>query len=292
MFDGLFHKPNVEVSYKPGTFTSGNTIEGMVRVTCEQELEIRRAVVYLKCEEEYEYKIRKRSSRSSYTTTETGSAVLAKNEQPFWEGATLPVGEMAYGFSIQIPKNVRPTYNGDILRVRTVLGANLDIPKAMDRSHEVQPTIYLPYQGPYPQPRHAADREDSDKCMIILKLDQDAARLGAPLRGGVTITPHDNFDAQEVRVEVERTEIVPAHRGNESSEAVTTARLASELAFYSDQNVTLPIDLQLPNSVPGPSVSTPHAVVYWELKVIVALSWRPDICLTRGIQVYNLPDHE
>jgi len=292
MFTG---RPELNVALQSTNLAPGQEVRGVVRITSEAERQVDRGFVALRCEERYEYRERRRSSGSrsgSHITSVTDTNLLLDQEQEFI-GATLVLpGESAeYPFSLAIPQNAPPTYQGEILKLRWFIHARLDLDRAFDSKAEVDLVVYHPPEGPYPQPRFPLDQESHSECNVAVQLESEVVGAGGIVRGVLRIEPREEFEAQEVRAQLRRVEHVPQREGNTSTEEVAVAVLTGESSFMPGVPMDLPFELAVP-ATPHPSTYTAHAAVYWEVDLTLARRLRGDLHLIRSLHVYSMPAGE
>lgn len=288
-------RPAVSLHLENAALRSGAEVRGAVLVQSESEREVDRGLVYLRCEEECEYRVRRRSSSrqgGDSVQTEREHTRLVDLEAPFLDKTVLIPGQAAeYGFTLQLPQGAPPTYRGDILRLRWSVYARLDLDRALDSTAEEELTVYQPPEGPYPQPRYDSDVERHSECEISLSLDGTSYRTGDQVGGTLRVEPRESFKAQEIRLELERVEYVPRHEGNTRSGRMAGIQLAPETELAQGTPLDLPFRLDVPPDL-CPSTFTQHAAVYWELVAVVARSWRGDLHLRKGVHVHTLPPGE
>jgi hypothetical protein len=279
----------VEVRLDTPAVAPGDEARGAVLVHAGEGRATRGGVVGLGCEEEVEVRVRRRTGKHVRTVTETARAMLAEQEHSYLGAGELPPGgDEEHPFSFTVPQGATPTYQGDILRVRWLVRAELELDGAPDAHAEAELTVWQAPAGPYPEPRHGGGVEELDECGLSVSVEGSAVRAGEPMCGCIRLEPQEGFDAQETRVELHRVELVPAREGNESSERVAEERVAGPMELYAGLPVDLPFQLRAPEGL-RPSVGTPHAAAYWELEVVVARAWRPDLRTRRTVHVYTLP---
>ncbi len=286
---GIGDNTEVRISVEPGPVVLGGKICGIVHVTTGREISVRRAVAYLRCDEEAEYRVRRRSNNRTYTTTDRETCHVVDEESELSREIPLPPGmPLDLPFGLDIPQDAPPTYQGDALRVTWRLGARLDVGWALDPHEEVELTVHLPPNGPYAQVQGDHSNEPNDLCDLEVKLDGSAFATGSTVKGRLRIAPKQDFDAQEVRLRLVRTEYVPGKAGNKHDSEEGTCRVASETGFSLGSPVELPFGVAIPEVV-CPSASTPHAIAFWWLDFTVARSWSTDVRYHQVINVYSMP---
>lgn len=285
----LGDQPEISVRLREPVAVPGGEVSGIVVVRSGSEREVQRGGVYLRCEEECEIRVVRGSGKHRRVRRERVSTLLLDLEQPFIERGVLIGGhETEHGFSLPIPEQAPPTYEGDILRLRWYVHAKLDMEMSLDPQAEAGLTVYQPPEGPYPEPRHGADYADHPECGMGLALEGTAAEAGGVFCGAVRLEPRESFAVQEVRLQLRRVEHVPLYKGNTASHPVVEARILGGMELHAGLPVDVPFRLDVPGDL-CPSVATSHATVYWELDVVAARSWKEDLHLEYGIHVYTLP---
>lgn len=288
LLDIFSSAPDLSIQVHQPTFAPGAPVEGVLSVRSDADRDVARVLVVLVCEEEYEYRVRQRSGKTSHVVSRRETHTLFEQEHELSGPTTLPADQpTTFGFALALPEAAPPSYGGEILTLRWTVRARLDLPRAPDARTDTPLSVLLPPGGPYPQPRHAADREEHDECDLSISLEGTAWALGSEVSGVVRIEPKQAFAVQEVRAELRRVEIVPAHLGNERDERGAVAVLSPARELDLGLPVELPFRLPLPSGA-LPSVSTPHGVAYWEVDVVLARKLRGDLHLRRGVHAYNL----
>lgn len=287
---GLFGEaPVVELAVERAAYAPGDEVRGVVRVRCDEGREVRRGLVVLRCEESCEIRVRRRDSRGrSRTVTRSVTTPLHEEERTFMEAAALSAAhDGEYPFAFRLPEDRPPSYVGEIVEVRWRLEARLDLPGAPDATDDREIAVGLPPRGPFPAPRHGSETEEHGEAVLRLELAGEAVGPGQPLRGVLHAAPRESLAIEEIRVELERVESVPAEQGNEHTETAAAVRLTGELELSPGLPLALPFEAPLPAGGP-PSLATPHAAAYWEVTGVLARSWRTDLRVRRGFHVYSL----
>ncbi len=288
MFDLFGGRPELSVELDRNAVAPRATVQGTLSVSSEKDRDVTGGVVCLRCDEVYKYRVRRRSGKQTRVVTATETCRLVDEQQDFTGPSVMPAGQtMTYGFCFELPE-APPTYQGDLLNVRWSVWAKLAVDDALDAIAEAPLVVYHPPEGPYPQSPVEADPERHAECDIDLTLEGTAFRLGGEVCGVLRLETRDELEAQEVRVELNRVEHVPARLGNTRSERVVIARLTSQTQLLPGVSLDLPFRLELPDEL-TPSVSLPHGTAYYELDAVVARSWQSDLHLCRGMHAFTLP---
>lgn len=284
-------RPELDIQLERTAYRAGDSVHGLVLVRSEKEREVDSGEVYLRCVETYEYRKRDRSNRDNRNDIDTireSDTVIEFGQQFCGQTVLLPGQESQHPFSFTIPAGALPSYEGDILDVRWSVYAKLDLDRALDATEEAAVTVYLPPEGPYPQPRYTSDSAEHEQAGIALTLEGTAFGPGSTIRGVLHIHPRQPFTVEEVRLELHREENVPMREGNTDSETVSNCQVLPQTEFFPGTPMHVPFELPGPSTI-SPSVTTPHGVGYWELEVILARAWRGDLNLRKGVFFYTLP---
>jgi hypothetical protein len=111
-------------------------------------------------------------------------------------------------------------------------------------------------------------------------------RVGERIEGTMVVTPHQDFKAQEVRVELVRAEGVSRDAHN-YSETVQTGEVVEESPRYqTGSSREYPFVLDVPEAA-GPCLQTAQTFVVWTLRAMMPRSMNFDLQLGLGLNVYN-----
>jgi hypothetical protein len=108
---------------------------------------------------------------------------------------------------------------------------------------------------------------------------------GETITGRLIVNPQKSFDATEVRVELEQTELVPVDRGNQKVNALKL-KLAGKTRIEAGQPLSFPFQLTVPQPC-SPSGSTMNWSVTWKLKGILARFMRKDTSVEQELRVFS-----
>ena len=288
MIDLFGDRPELSIELDEPALAPGGEARGKVRLSSSEERLVRRGMVGLLCVEECEARVRRRRSKGGSTVvSETIETPLFEREQELLAAAALPSGHGAeHPFSFPLPLGAPPSYSGGIVAVRWLLRAKLDVEKALDASAERELMVELPPRGPFPQPRNPARAAQHDELSIRIELEGEAFAAGEPVCGVAHLHPVEVLPLQEVRVELSRTEHVPAREGNAETTVEAEAQASPETELLPGVGLALPFRVEVPAGA-QPSLGTAHAAAYWGVTVVCARRMRPDLRLTVGIHVYN-----
>jgi len=129
------------------------------------------------------------------------------------------------------------------------------------------------------------------KATIALQLDKDTFSLKEPLQGKVNVSSSEEFDSDEVRIELWVTEWTRAteqkQQPGQPRPIAVTAQQTSKLHESKNPvagrqhltagfNNTIPFSIRLPPGIP-PTYRSQNARTTWMLKGVIAVKGRPDV---------------
>jgi len=135
-------------------------------------------------------------------------------------------------------------------------------------------------------------RVTKPKAKVFIALDRNVVGLGEELTGTLHVTSEEEFDADEVRVEVKcwsRTKnLVHTKEGWEEKETTqilwsTKERVCGRLHLTPRYKEEFPFKVKIPHYAPPTSLE-PDRRIRWEAKGVIAVKKRPDVT-TKSIGV-------
>ena len=273
-----------------GVYFPGEVLHANLSLTSNKELKIQEGRVALLYEEKYQYCTTRHSSDSKgHSHTEivyhwqTNEQELAR--KVFLGETTLSEGlAQNFEFDAQIPASAPPTCPGNIIQVRWLVKATLDRKLAGDVNTEAPLTVLVSPAGAQ-TPGEYGQSNEPDEASLSLELPGTEWVAGDTIIGKLLVTPRKNFDATEVRAELEQTEHVSYDRGNQKVNTIQI-KLAGKTKFMAGQYMTFPFQVQIPQPC-SPSGSSSVWSVTWKLKGILARFMRKDTAVEEGIMVYT-----
>jgi hypothetical protein len=273
-----------------GVYFPGETVHASLSLTGDKELKVQEGRVALLYEEKYQYCTTRHSSDShghSHTETvyrwQTQEQELAR--KTFLSETILSEGlAQNFEFDAQIPLSAPPTYPGNIIQVRWFVKATLDRKLAGDINSEA-PLMVLVSPAGTQTPGQFGQSNEPDEASLSLELPGTEWAAGETIIGKILVSPGKNFDATEVRAELEQTEHVSYDRGNQKVSTISI-KLAGKTKFTAGQYMTFPFQLQVPQPC-CPSGSSNNWSVTWKLKGILARFMRKDSAVEQEIKVYT-----
>ncbi len=293
MFDRLLGgRPELNIQLETPHVHPGEEVRGVVHLQASSERGVEQGMVSLRCEEEYVYRERRRRSGSrsgSEVVSDREKTLLVDESQVFLDKTVVLPGQGSeFPFSFRVPEGAPPTYEGDILKLRWYVHAKLDLDRSLDATADASVSVYLPPEGPYPQPRYEATTASHEVCDLAMQLDGEVFAAGGAVSGVLHVQPKVELEVQGIRVELARVEWVPMKQGNTDETHIRSVRLLDRLRLPGGVPVDLPFRIDIPAAL-HPSAYTAHGAAYWELDAIVARSWKGDLHLRKGIHVYTAP---
>ena len=128
------------------------------------------------------------------------------------------------------------------------------------------------------------------KCTVSVVLDKSECTLREPLTGKINVSAAEEFDIDEVRLEIWVNEFTRATQsidvGGGTRKSVTTEQnntihngkttIAGRMHASSGFNQDFPFSISLPPGIP-PTYRGRNANNSWKMKGVVAVKGRPDI---------------
>jgi hypothetical protein len=280
----------VAIDRPSGIYFPGETIHARISLDSEKELKFQEGRVALLYQEKYQYcTVQHHTDSKGHHHTETVYRWMTNDQEVARQvllGETiLPEGSArSFEFDAQIPASAPPTCPGNIIQVRWLVKATLDRKLSSDINTEVSLVVLVSPAGTQ-IPGQSGLSNEPDEARLTLELPGMDWVAGDTIEGTLLVTPQKNFDATEVRVEVEQTEYVAYDRGNQKVTAVKL-KLAGKTRLTSGETLRFPFNIQIPQPC-SPSVSSNNWSVTWKLKGILARLLRKDTAVEEGIKVYT-----
>lgn len=272
----------IELASGEAPYSAGDTIDGYVRITSDARLKTGGAKAYLACRGVYIY---------DQPTQEGQPRRLARRVKDYvvQEIRVASAGLLSRGTNVRypihfvVPRNALPTHQGYACSIEWSLYATLDLPEAapVHARQElliatIPPSAQL-LQEAY-QAVHAAET-----CQLAMTLDRRIAAEGESVRGHLRITPHQSFDADEVRVLLLRVENNPegenhivyisqwdAKTGQFEGESLPGGRGSTYVWLEDEANLSGPLRLE---------ANEPRV---FSFELAVPKAWRPTFATVEG----------
>ena len=293
MFDFLKGgKATLQVALDRATkiYVPGEMIHATVRVEGVKDLKIQAGRIALVSSEEYEYKYEARDSdgdletRTSKTTDE-----LKVWEQQFLGETTIKANSnQTFEFDMQLPPNALPSVEGGkILNHEWLIKTTLD--RKLVGDVEDKQTVYV-LSGASDKMLGAGTYGSSNEpgeAELSFRVSNTQFATGEIIAGEFMIRPQRDFDATEIRVELERMESVPRDEGNTISEK-QQVKLTGGTKLTRGNEMILPFQIKVAGSAPI-TCRTRHGSIDWVLRGVLARRMRGDTQVEQEIFVHNAP---
>jgi hypothetical protein len=281
---------SVAIDRPSGIYFPGETVHAKISLSSDKELKFQEGRVALLYQEKYQYRTtRQKTDSQGHRHTEddfrwqTNDQEVAR--QVFLGETILPQGSSQnFEFDAQISTSAPPTYPGSIIQVKWLVKATLDRKLSGDINAEAPLVVLVSPTGDRTPGQFGLSNEPGD-ALLVFELPGIEWVAGETIEGKLLVSPQKNFDATEVRVEVEQTEWVPYDRGNQKVSQVKV-KLAGKTKFAAGENLTFPFQIQIPQPS-SPSGSSNNWSVTWKLKGILARFLRKDTAIEEVIKVYS-----
>ena len=205
--------------------------------------------------------------------------------QVFLGETTLPQGSpQNFEFDAQIPASAPPTYPGNIIQVNWLVKATLDRKLINDINGEAPFVVLVPPTGSQTPGQYGLSNEP-EEAGLLLELPGTEWVSGDIIEGLLLVNSHKDFDATDVRVELEQTEWVSYDRGNQKVNAIGL-KIAGKTKFAAGETSRFPFQIQIPQPC-SPSGSSQNWSVAWKMKGILARFMRKDTAVEQEIKVFT-----
>lgn len=133
------------------------------------------------------------------------------------------------------------------------------------------------------------DRLKAPKATVSVTLDKKAFNLNEPMTGKFNVSSSDEFDVDELRIELWVTEWTKATETKGSGSDAVTVTAEQNAKLYDGKisvtgrmkvtdgfNQEFPFNIPLPSGVP-PTYRGRNASNTWKMKGVIAVKGRPDV---------------
>jgi hypothetical protein len=191
--------------------------------------------------------------------------------------------------SLGLPTGAAPTGEGKITGITWAVRVVLAIPGGLDASARAPITV-LAVRDTYAQ-RIETETESHHTQEVTMKfrLDGRSLRAGERVQGGLVITPHKDFEAKGVRVELVRREIVLREDGNQDETIEAEDSAADRTRFRPRTSQIFPFGMIIPGDLACPCSETERTYVGWFVRGTIDRGSRPDYVIEQELNVYNGP---
>ncbi|MFO7918471.1 MAG: hypothetical protein R6V13_10365 [Anaerolineae bacterium] len=288
----------IDVTDEQDCYTPGQTIEGQIKISSQNTLNISGGEVYLLCRGVYIHHKEGREASDDSDFVHTPHLYTVQRLCSVPPRVLHPASSPTYTFQAEIPEDALPTHHGHACSVRWGLYGTLDVP---DLSHtrkyreltveSIPPTIA---KSTY------KSTQENNNCQLTLTLPQVVCAERASIEGILRVSPLEEFEATEVRALLLRIE--STHEGSgeivymsawdpesgrfqgrirPGDEGTTYVWLEDEVNLGQDIHFDLaePVTYRFRLDVPAqcrPTFSTKEGQVIWKVAAIVSSEEWPD----------------
>jgi hypothetical protein len=286
----LSKKAEIQVAAEKDTYLPGDVVNASVKVTGKEELDIEEGRVALVCANRYVYQYTTTDSDDNhvYRTQEATDEVLFGDERILEGHAIQPGSYSGHEVAFEVPSTAAPSASGEITNVDWKIRVTLPVSNAPDVFKELPLTILS-------TPETYASWAESDPyleshgvCDLEFRLPGRTFRFGERVEGTLVLTPHQDFRARPLSVELVRAEVVSRESGN-FSETVQASEVVDESPRYQTGSVReYAFAMDLPEAA-GPCLETDQTYVAWRLRAVLERRMAFDPELQLLLNVYNGP---
>ena len=236
----------------------------------------------------YQYTTTDSNDNQVYRTKEATDEVVAGDERILEEKTILPGSSSGHELAFEVPHTAAPSASGEITNVEWKVRVTLVVRGAPDVIKELPLTIlstsdsYASWAGTDPY------LDLHDLCDLVFRVPRRTFRPGERVEGTLVLTPHQDFNARPLSVELVRAEVVSRDSGN-FSETVQASEVVDESPRYQAGSVReYAFAMNVPGEA-GPCLETDQTYVAWRLKAVLRrrLGFDPELQLL--LNVYNGP---
>lgn len=202
-------------------------------------------------------------------------------EQP----SLVPGVEASREVSIQIPFDAPPSCRGEVVDVRWILKATLDVPGRLDQVREVPLQVMrtAPINGrPDGAGKSLPAQKSFDDCTLELEVP-GLLSAKETVRGRLLVKALRAFQVRGIRVEVVRLE----DAGAQNAENVTARQdLSGSLSLNPMESPSFAFSMPLPETV-APTMASPHSSLRWQVRAVLDRRLRTDFNVQQDVFIYN-----
>jgi hypothetical protein len=281
---------NVALDRPSGIYFPGETVHARISLAGDKELKFQEGRVALLYQEKYQYRtVTRRTDAQGHSHTEQVLRWQTNDQEVnrlvFLGETVLSEGSnQSFAFDAQIPVSAPATLPGNIIQVSWLVKATLDRKLINDVNAEAPLVVLVAPAGSQVRGSYGLSNEPAE-AQMSLELPGTEWVAGETLQGTLLVTAQKNFDATEVRVEVEQTEYVSYDQGNQKVNTVPV-KLTGKTKFAAGETLRFPFRVQIPQPC-CPSGSSNAWSVSWKLKGILARFMRKDSAVEQELKVYT-----
>lgn len=299
----------IELASGDAPFSAGDAIDGYVRITSDARLKTGGAKAYLTCRGVYVYDQPSQEGQPRRLARRVKDYVV--QEMRVSSAGVLSRGMNArYPLHFVVPRDALPTHQGYACSIEWSLYATLDLAEGAP-AHARQELLVaaIPPSAQLLQEAYQAVHA-AEICQLAMTLDRRIAAEGESVRGHLRISPHESFDADEVRVLLLRVEnnpegenhvvyisqwdpttgqfegeSLPGGRGSTYVWLEDEANLSGPLHLEAAEPKVFPFELNVPKAW-RPTIATAEGRVTWQVVSVVAQA-SGDLRVSQDIVVHT-----
>ena len=274
-----------------GIYYPGDTATVTIHLRPEKDLKVQSGHLLLTGDYMYQYCTQEYRTDSDGDSHYENVYYWAANnlfefKQDFLSEGTLPGGmEQRYTYSVTLPDNPLPSCEGKIIRVVWRAIASVARRMAKDLHTELILQMHMPAPGQAVTPGEYGGSNEPAEADMSLLLPGLEFVIGETIQGELRILPQKDFDASEVRLELQRREVVPDDQGNKAEKTITQ-KLAGKTHFSAGQAQIFTFQAPIPPDE-QPSIYRDDQSLSWTLALILARTLRKDTRLEQEFYVYK-----
>jgi hypothetical protein len=286
----LSKRVEIEVAAEKDTYLPGDIVNVSVKVMGTEELDIEEGRVALVCANRYVYQYETTDSddNQTYRSKEVTDEVEAGDERILEEKTILPGSYSGHEVAFEVPPTAAPSAGGEITNVEWKIRVTLVIRGAPDVFKELPLTVLSTSESYASWAESAPYLDSHGVCDTEFRLNVRTFRLGERVEGTLVLTPHQDFKARTLSVELVRVEVVSRGSGN-LSESVHASEVVDESPRYQTGAIReYSFAMDVPGEA-GPCLETDQTYVAWKLRAVVKRRMAFDPELQLFLNVYNGP---
>ncbi len=266
----LSRKVEIEVAAEKDTYLPGDVVNVSVGVTGKEELDIEEGRVALVCANRYVYQYETTDSNDNqtYRTREATDEVEAVGERILEEKTLVPGNHSGHDVAFEVPPTAAPSASGEITNVEWKVKVTLATRGAPDVFKELPLTVLSTPESYASWAESAPYLDTHDVCDLEFRLPGRTFRVGERVEGTLVLTPHQDFKARTLHVELVRVEVVSRESGN-VSETVEASEVVDESPRYQTGSIReYAFAMDVPEAA-GPCLETEQTYAAWRLRTVV-----------------------
>ena len=280
-----FRRPQADLSIHVDTTSllPGEELEARVALLPESDFHVRQGTVALICTENYVQR-----TSNQYGTYDSRKTVIRYSAgETFLNDATVRNGLLhSTDVRLAVPADAMPTMSG--IKVSNVqpgitweVAAFLDVARARDIRFSQPVTVLSPPASDDVSSRPVVAQTKHEQCALTLTVSSRDARSGDTLDGDLRAEVLQDVTAEEVRVELVRSEKFGNVQKNQTVDQVTFERDVSLRPGHT-REWRFKLDV---GQVGVPSLKTEKSSVQWLVKAWLTRNMRRDLRIEQEIKV-------